>query len=393
MFGEATEARNMLSAQSPALDTLRIDLVGSFLRPTALKQAGAAYANGTGDVEQLHRLEDAAIRELIANEERHGLPIVSDGEFRRRHFMESFADVAGMEPWRKVLLQAAAIKAPAGVDQPAVLEKEHGNEVRCPVTQRLELVRNAPLAEYAYAASIATRPATVSLIGPDRIGQRYAYEESRDIYPGGLDEFLDDVVRVEREIIAGLVDAGCRYVHIDGPGYTAFVDDDTLAAMRSRGEDPMKNLERSMRADNGVVRNFPGTTFGIHLCRGNSRSQWHRKGSYEAIAERLFSTLEHQRLLLEYDDERSGNFAPLRFVPKGKVVVLGLITTKRGELESSDVLMQRIDEASKYLPLDQLALSPQCGFASGLAGNQLSEDEQWRKIDLLVETARRVWGS
>jgi 5-methyltetrahydropteroyltriglutamate--homocysteine methyltransferase len=200
-------------------------------------------------------------------------------------------------------------------------------------------------------------------------------------------------VRVEREIIAGLVDAGCRYVHIDGPGYTAFVDDDTLAAMRSRGEDPMKNLERSMRADNGVVRNFPGTTFGIHLCRGNSRSQWHRKGSYEAIAERLFSTLEHQRLLLEYDDERSGNFAPLRFVPKGKVVVLGLITTKRGELESSDVLMQRIDEASKYLPLEQLALSPQCGFASGLAGNQLSEDEQWRKIDLLVETARRVWGS
>jgi 5-methyltetrahydropteroyltriglutamate--homocysteine methyltransferase len=260
------------------------------------------------------------------------------------------------------------------------------------VTQRLQLVRNAPLDEYRFAASVATRPATVSLIGPDRIGQRYAYEESRDVYPGGLDEFLDDVVRIEREIVAGLIAAGCRYVHIDGPGYTAFVDDDTLAAMRARGEDPMQNLERSMRADNGVVRDFPGTTFGIHLCRGNSRSQWHRKGSYEAIAERLFSGLEHQRLLLEYDDERSGGFAPLRFVPKGKVVVLGLITTKRGELESPDVLLQRIDEASKYLPIEQLALSPQCGFASGLAGNQLSEDEQWRKIDLLVETARRVWG-
>jgi 5-methyltetrahydropteroyltriglutamate--homocysteine methyltransferase len=207
-----------------------------------------------------------------------------------------------------------------------------------------------------------------------------------------LDEFLGEVVRVEREMIAGLTAAGCRYVHIDGPGYTAYVDADTLAAMRGRGEDPASNLERSIRADNAVVRNFPGTTFGIHLCRGNSRSQWHRKGSYEAIAEKLFGSLEHQRLLLEYDDERSGGFEPLRFVPKGKIVVLGLITTKRGALESSDDLVRRIEEAAKFLPVEQLALSPQCGFASGLAGNQLTEDEQWRKVDLLVETARRVWG-
>jgi 5-methyltetrahydropteroyltriglutamate--homocysteine methyltransferase len=385
----------MISAPPLTLDNLRVDIVGSFLRPPELKRAGAAFAAGANTiaaVAELKALEDASIRALIAKEEAHGLPIVSDGEYRRRHFMESFADVAGMEPWRKVLLQAAAIKAPEAAERVAPLEKEHGNEVRCPVTQRLELVRNAPLDEYQFTQSVASRPATVSLIGPDRIGQRYAYEESRDVYPGGLDEFLDDVVRIEREIITGLVGAGCRYVHMDGPGYTAFVDDDTLAAMRSRGEDPMKNLERSMRADNAVVRNFPGTTFGIHLCRGNSRSQWHRKGSYEAIAEKLFSGLEHQRLLLEYDDERSGGFAPLRFVPKGKVVVLGLITTKRGELESQDVLMQRIDEASKYLPIEQLALSPQCGFASGLAGNQLSEDEQWRKIDLLVDTAQNVWG-
>jgi 5-methyltetrahydropteroyltriglutamate--homocysteine methyltransferase len=382
----------MVSSGSPSLDDLRVDIVGSFLRPAELKRAGAAYAAGAKNVAELHRLEDSAIQDLIAEEERHGLPIISDGEYRRRHFMESFADVAGMEPWRAVLLKAAAIKAPESAAAVPVLEKEHGNEVRCPVTQRLQLVRNAPLDEYRFAATVATRPATVTLIGPDRIGQRYAYEESLAIYPGGLDDFLGDVVRVEREIVAGLVGAGCRYVHIDGPGYTAFVDDDTLAAMRARGEDPMRNLERSIRADNGVVRDFPGITFGIHMCRGNSRSQWHRKGSYEAIAERLFSTLEHQRLLLEYDDERSGDFAPLRFVPKGKVVVLGLITTKRGELESIDDLMRRIDEASKYLPLEQLALSPQCGFASGLAGNQLSEDEQWRKVDLLVETARRVWG-
>jgi 5-methyltetrahydropteroyltriglutamate--homocysteine methyltransferase len=374
------------------LDTLRVDIVGSFLRPPALKQAAAAFAAGSGNAADLHRLEDEAITALIAQEEQHGLPIVSDGEFRRRHFMESFADVAGMEPWYAVLNGAAATKAPETAEKPKVLDKEHGNEVRCPVTQRLALVRNAPLDEYTFAASVATRPATVTLIGPDRIGQRYAYEQSLNIYPGGLDEFLSEVVRVEREMIAGLTAAGCGYVHIDGPGYTAYVDDDTLAAMRSRGEDPASNLERSIRADNAVVQNFPGTTFGIHLCRGNSRSQWHRKGSYEAVAEKLFGTLAHQRFLLEYDDERSGGFEPLRFVPKGKVVVLGLITTKRGTLESMDELLRRIDEASKFLPLEQLALSPQCGFASGLAGNQLTEDEQWRKVDLLVETARRVWG-
>ena len=383
-----------MSVATPvSLDTLRVDIVGSFLRPPALKAAAAAFAAGADNAGELRRLEDAAIAELIELEERHGLPIVSDGEFRRRQFMESFAEVAGTEPWRAAMMRSAAVKTPTtDAERVKILDQEHGNEVRCPVTRRLELVRNAPLDEYRFAASVATRPATVSLIGPDRIGQRYAYEDSLGVYPGGLDEFLDDVVRVEREIVTGLAGAGCRYVHIDGPGYTAYVDEGTLGAMRSRGEDPARNLERSIRADNGVVRNFPGVTFGIHLCRGNSRSQWHRRGSYEAIAEKLFGSLEHQRFLLEYDDERSGGFEPLRFVPKGKVVVLGLITTKRGALESSDDLVRRIHEAAKYLPLEQLALSPQCGFASGLAGNQLTEDEQWRKIDVLVETARRVWG-
>ena len=383
-----------MSVAPPAtsLDLLRVDIVGSFLRPPALKHAATAFASGADNAAELRGLEDTAIAALIAQEERHGLPIVSDGEFRRRQFMESFAEVKGMEPWRAVLKAQAATKAPEGSEKVRVLDKEHGNEVRCPVTQRLELVRNAPLEEYRFAAGVATRPATVTLIGPDRLGQRYAYEESLAIYPGGLDEFLGEVVRVEREIVGGLAVAGCRYVHMDAPGYTAFVDEDTLAAMRSRGEDPARNLERSIRAENAVVRGFPGVTFGIHLCRGNSRSQWHRKGSYEAIAEELFGSLEHQRFLLEYDDERSGGFEPLRFVPKGKVVVLGLITTKRGALESSDDLVRRINEAAKYVPLEQLALSPQCGFASGLAGNQLTEDEQWRKVDLLVETARRVWG-
>jgi 5-methyltetrahydropteroyltriglutamate--homocysteine methyltransferase len=168
-------------------------------------------------------------------------------------------------------------------------------------------------------------------------------------------------------------------VQIDGPGYTAYADAQSLEAMRSRGEDPRANMERSINADNTVIADFPGVTFGLHMCRGNRQSMWHREGTYDAIAERLFNGLHHQRLLLEYDTERAGSFDPLRFVPKGKIVVLGLITTKVSRVETVDELKRRIEEAARYVPIEQLALSPQCGFASSIAGNLLSEDEQWRK--------------
>jgi len=161
--------------------------------------------------------------------------------------------------------------------------------------------------------------------------------------------------------------------------------------MRARGEDPAANMERSIQADNAIIDGFPGVTFGVHLCRGNQRSMWHREGSYDAIAERLFSGLNHERFLLEYDTERAGGFEPLRFVPKGKLVVLGLVSTKVARLESADELKRRIDQASRYLPLDQLALSPQCGFASDIAGNLLSEDDQWRKLELVGRVADRLW--
>ena len=189
-----------------------------------------------------------------------------------------------------------------------------------------------------------------------------------------------------------LTQAGCRYVGIDGPGYTAYVDADSIAAMRARGEEPMAIMERSIGADNEVIANFPGVTFGIHICRGNRQSMWHREGKYDGIAEKLFNGLNHQRLLLEYDTARAGGFEPLRFVPKGRIAVLGLITTKLGRVETVDELRRRIDDAARFLPLDQLALSPQCGFASSIRGNLLSEDEQFRKLDVMLETARRIWG-
>jgi 5-methyltetrahydropteroyltriglutamate--homocysteine methyltransferase len=229
------------------------------------------------------------------------------------------------------------------------------------------------------------------LISADRIQQCHDADASRAVY-SSTEAFLKDVVAVERQMIAPLAEAGCRYVGIDGPGYTAYVDGPSIDAMRSRGEESMATMERSIAADNEIIAGFPEVVFGIHICRGNRQSMWHREGHYDAIAERLFNGLKHQRLLLEYDTERAGSFEPLRFVPKGKIAVLGLVTTKVPRLESVDELRRRIDEAARYLPLEQLAISPQCGFASSLRGNLLSEDDQFRKLGVMLETAAKVWG-
>ena len=259
------------------------------------------------------------------------------------------------------------------------------------MTSRLKLTRNVPLEEYKFVAGVAKTPAKVSLIGPDRISQRFEHENSKAVYKD-MDAFMADVVAIEREIIKSLADAGCRYVHIDAPGYTAYVDEPTMAQMRARGEDPQENFARSIKADQALISGFPGVTFGIHLCRGNQRSMWHREGTYDAIAERLFTELPYDRFLLEYDSPRAGGFEPLRFMPKGKVAVLGLVSTKVPEMEKIDDLKRRIDQAAKFIPLDQLAISPQCGFASDVIGNLISDDDQKRKLELVVETARQVWG-
>jgi 5-methyltetrahydropteroyltriglutamate--homocysteine methyltransferase len=199
-------------------------------------------------------------------------------------------------------------------------------------------------------------------------------------------------VKVQRQMIQALVDAGCKYVHIDEPGYTAYVDPPSMDAMKKRGEDPMQNFSRSLRANAALVKGFPGVTFGIHLCRGNQRSTWHREGSYDAIAERLFNELPHQRFLLEYDSPRAGSFAPLRFVPKDKGVVLGMISSKLAALEPVDLLKRRAGEAERYVAGDRLALSPQCGFASTVAGNPISEADMRAKLALVVAAARAIWG-
>jgi 5-methyltetrahydropteroyltriglutamate--homocysteine methyltransferase len=377
------------------LKTIRTDIVGSLLRPAFLKEARVRFDEGDIDAGELREIENRAVRGAVRLQETAGLDVVSDGEMRRLNFQDSFgASVEGYDAQVSTLkVYERRVEGSAPLQRWEVPTQEAGTAVshRRPAKARLRLARNVPLEEYRFVGSFAKQPAKVSLIGPDRISQRFDYQSSTAVYRD-MDDFLSDVVAIERAIVASVVAEGCRYVHIDAPGFTAYVDPPSLAQMRARGEDPMQGFARSLRAEASVIEGFPGVTFGIHLCRGNQRSMWHREGSYDAIAERLFTELPHDRFLLEYDSPRAGSFAPLRFVPKGRVVVLGLISTKVPELEKVDDLKRRIEDAGKYIPLDQLAISPQCGFASDVVGNLLSGDDQKRKLELVVETARQVWG-
>lgn len=385
-----------MSSHERRFDGLRVDQVGSLLRPDRLKDAFAQAARGQITAEERRAAEDDSIRECVTRQESIGLPIITDGEFRRTVFMESFADVVGFEQWRSGW---TSLIATLGEERERQEDKrsDRGLDpvlvVREPATERLRLARNRPLEDWQFVADGATDPSRVSvtLIGPDRISQGFDLDASRELY-SSTEEFVTDVVDVEKQIVGGLVEAGCEYVHIDEPGFTAYVDPPSLQAMAEHGEDPATALDRSIRANNALVDAFPDTTFGVHVCRGNRQSHWHREGHYDAIAEQLFSGLRCQRLLLEYDTERAGSFEPLRFVPAGTVAVLGLISTKTPRIETVEELLRRIDEATDHIPLEQIALSPQCGFASVIGGNLLSHDDQWRKLEVMLETAEKVWG-
>ena len=378
------------------LTKIRTDVVGSLLRPAFLKGARLLYDEGKIGGDELRKTEDDAIRQAVLLQEGVGLDVVTDGELRRLNFQDSFgASVAGFDAGRADLrFYEKRVEGAQPLQRWEI--HDHGAKgtavaQRRPVVEPLRLVKNVPLEEYLFVSRVARRPAKVTLIGPDRICQRFDDAASTSVYPT-IDDFMAAVVKIEREIVRSLVEAGCRYIQIDAPGYTAYVDPPSLEAMRLRGEDPMENFSRSLQADNEVLRGFEKVTFGIHLCRGNQRSMRHREGTYDAIAERLLTELPHDRFLLEYDSPRAGTFEPLRFVLKGKTVVLGLVSTKVPQLETIDDLKRRIDEASTYVPIEQLAISPQCGFASDAVGNLLSEDDQKRKLEIVVETARQVWG-
>jgi 5-methyltetrahydropteroyltriglutamate--homocysteine methyltransferase len=390
----------------------RADQVGSLLRPATLLAARAAHAAGQLDAAQLRATEDAAIAEAVRQQEALGLPVVVDGEYRRENWWIDFvARLRGVQ-----ITDGAAAQAFVGTTAPACCAADSPAEPasRTPSQPEDEAAdagwRYVPknvytygrvgvdaavsVPDYVYLQSVSSRPAKVTLPSPSRMhfhGGRAAV--SREAYPD-IEAFFADVVAVYRREIAALEDAGCRYIQIDDPLLTYFISERLRDEVRQAGDDPDQRLARYVQLTNDcIAQRRPDTAIGVHLCRGNSRSGWISEGGYARIAETVFGGLQADHLLLEYDDERSGDFDPLRHVPKGCRVVLGLVTTKRGTLENRDTLLRRIDEASNRVPLEYLAISPQCGFASTYEGNVITHQHQWRKLALCVDVAQVVWGS
>lgn len=393
----------MTAASQETLRTMRTDHTGGLSHPSWLRDLYHGYGAGTVTEQELRDGQDRAVREVIARQEELGFEVVTDGEFRRiGGFQDSFGGaVTGFDGipygprWAvggENLAGADAIpgQAPRRIETGLGAPRGKGRAVgnRLPVKERLQLARNLILDEFRAASEIARRPVKVTLIGPDRISQRFAYEESRDVY-ADMDAFLADVVAIERQMIAEVVEAGCRYVQIDEPGLTAYVDPPILAQWRARGEDPSANLQRSIRAENALIADFPGVTFGVHICRGGSGGRGgagaHREGSYDAIAEPLFGQLNFDRFLLEYDSDAAGSFDALRFLPNDKTAVLGLVSNHGPEIETADYLKGRLDEASRFVPLERIALCPRCGMRGA------GEAVQWAKFEVIQQVARDTW--
>jgi 5-methyltetrahydropteroyltriglutamate--homocysteine methyltransferase len=375
---------------------LRVDQVGSLLRPQKLKDVYTRHGDGRAGDEELRQVQDDSVNELLAKQEAHGLAIFTDGEYRRLNFQDSFVEsVSGFIP-KKQTLQFQESRTLGGEAlqrwQPDSAKTDPALQYWRPIVEQLRLAHNRPLAEWRYAAQLTKKPVKITLIATDRICENFHRQNSNAVYTDA-DEYLGDIIAIERKMVQQLAEAGCPYVQMDAPSYTAYVDPRSLDKMKASGIDPIAQMERSMAADNAVIAGIDDLVFGIHLCRGNVRSMWHREGAYDAIAERLFNGLDHRRFLLEYDTERAGGFGPLRFVPKNKTVVLGLVSTKISRLEAAHELKCRIDEASRFIPLEQLALSPQCGFSSNIVGNLITEDDQWRKLELIQKVATDVWGN
>ena len=358
----------------------RSDVVGSLLRPGYLKEARKRHEAGELDEAAFKRVEDRAVDAAVALQEGVGLDVITDGEMRRYAFFGHLIDA--VEGFDKLGGWAIPFR------------DEHGNELVYPrpvVVSRLQ--RRRPLAgeEFAYLRGRGDRPVKVTLISAQQAAAYYDPEKSKGAYPT-IDAYLADVVDILRAEVAELIRLGCGYIQIDAPQYAALLDPQIREGYRQRGNDPDKLLARCIELDNAVIGEHPGVVFGIHLCRGNNQSRFYASGGYEPVAQ-VFERTGFQRFLLEYDDERSGDFAPLRHVPDDRVVVLGLVTTKKPELESKEALKQRIHEAAQYIPLERLALSPQCGFASTEEGNRVTPGDQEAKLWLVAETAREVWGN
>lgn len=360
--------------------SFRAETVGSFLRPDYLLAARGEFAAGRITAAVLRENEDRAIRDIVRFQEDLGFRIVTDGEFRRENW------------WIDFIARLNGLEITAGSAAVAFDQSYTPKNVR--TVGKLSVDGPITVSDYRFAAGAARRAAKVTIPSPTRMhfhGGRNAV--SRQAYPD-IDEFFADVAAIYRHEIAYLEEAGCRYVQIDDPLLTYFLSPKLRAEVVAEGEDPDRRLGCYLDLVNQcIAARRPGTTIGIHLCRGNARSEWISEGTYEGIAEQCFGTLAVDRFLLEFDDPRSGSLAPLRFMPKDKHVVLGLITTKTPALENKDAVKRRLDDASRFVALDRLAISPQCGFASVVEGNKITQADQRRKLELVTDIAREIWGT
>jgi 5-methyltetrahydropteroyltriglutamate--homocysteine methyltransferase len=375
--------------------TYPADHVGSFLRPPELLAARVAQAEGSLSEEQLREAEDKAILTILELQRQTGIDVYSDGEYRRGMWITGLpAAVEGFVPgellnvrrWRRPL---PYVPGQTGVRHAAASGQNPG----AIIGGKLKPKRRITGLESAFLKQHAPGPYKITIPSPTWYLRGYIKGTSDRIYPAQADALRDLTAIVHQEVKA-LVEEGAPYVQIDSIRYVFdFTDEQRRGEWQDLGIDPDQAVDENITADNAVIAGLKreGVTFGLHMCRGNNRSRWFAEGSYDRIAEKVFSQLHYDRLLLEYDTERAGGFEPLRFVPPGKTVVLGLISTKVPQLELQDDLLRRIDEAAQYVPVANLALSPQCGFASVAAGNEISWDDQRRKLDRVVETARKVW--
>jgi 5-methyltetrahydropteroyltriglutamate--homocysteine methyltransferase len=350
------------------------------LRPPELLQARAARAEGKLTLEQLREAEDRAIQDALAKQREIGLDVVTDGEMRRGSWLTGMADsVEGFVPVKLMV----DWKGPGGGAEGSTANAAGA---------RLKKVRKLTGAELPLLKGAGV-PYKVTLPAPSNFLLTSYRPGLTDRFYASRAELLADLIAIVRDDVEWLLAEGVKYIQFDAPYYSYYLDPSKREEVRKAGADPDQELDEGIAGDNAVWKGLSreGVTLALHVCRGNSRGRWFTEGGYDAIAEKLFGSLDVDRFLLEYDTDRAGGFEPLRLVPAGKQVVLGLVTTKDPVLESEDALRARIDDAARYLPLERLSLSPQCGFASVATGNVMTMDDQWRKLELVVKTARRTW--
>ncbi len=360
--------------------TFHSEVVGSLLRPTYLIEARKRLETGELNAADFKVIEDRAVNEAIALQETAGIDVITDGELRRYAFYGHLVEaLAGFDkyggwaiPFRDETGEELVLKRPV-------------------VVEKLQWKRSMCAEEWVYLRSRKSRPGKVTMISAQQAAAYYDPEKSKGAY-ATRDAYLADIVDFSRREVEELIRLGCTYIQIDAPQYAALLDPQMREGYRQRGNDPDKLIDVCIEMDNAIISNHPGITFGMHICRGNNQSKFYASGDYEPIS-RIFSRTLFQRFLLEYDDARSGGFEPLRHVPEDRFVVLGLVTTKKPRLETAAELRQRIEEATRYIPLERLALSPQCGFASTMEGNHISPEDQRRKLELVASVVQEVWGS